>query len=207
MGIMRAFAENHAHPRGWLGRLVGWRLSIINRAANDWVVGLLDLKPTDRVLEIGFGPGVGIQAAAAIASAGFVAGVESSDVMLRAARARNARAIAAHRVELRQGDACALPYLDGSFDKVFAVNVVYFWRNLVDCLQQIHRVMKPGGRPALFAEDKDKLLKSRKLIEGIYTLYMPEELVQLLLEAGFSGAWFEIKMFRYGKGICVLGEK
>jgi len=134
---LRAFAENHAHPKGWLGKLVGWRLSIVNRAANDWVVSLLELKPTDCVLEIGFGPGVGIQKVAAIARAGFVAGVDSSEVMLRAAHSRNAGAIAMHRVELRQGDACALPYADGSFDKAFAVNVVYFWRNAVECLQEL----------------------------------------------------------------------
>ncbi|MDE3091598.1 MAG: SAM-dependent methyltransferase, partial [Chloroflexota bacterium] len=85
MNVLRALAENHAHPKGWLGKVVGWRLSIVNRAANDWVVGLLDLTPTDHVLEIGFGPGVGIQRVAAIANAGFVAGVDSSEVMLQAA--------------------------------------------------------------------------------------------------------------------------
>ncbi len=207
MSILRKFAENHAHPKGWMGKLVGWRLSIVNRVPNDWTIGLLNLKPTDHVLEIGFGPGLGIQKTAAVVSAGFVAGVETSDVMLQAAQARNVAAIAERRVELKYGDASALPYADRTFDKVFAVNVAYFWQEPLACLREVHRVTKPDARIALFIEDKDKLAKSGKLIQGIYRLYMPEELAQLLCQAGFSRTWFETRVFKYGKSFCVLGER
>ena len=38
--------------------LAAWHMIHDNRDANYWTVGLLDIKPTDHVLEIGFGPGL-----------------------------------------------------------------------------------------------------------------------------------------------------
>jgi len=75
--------------------LAAWHMIHDNRDANYWTVGLLDVKPTDHVLEIGFGPGLAIQKVAAIVSKGLVAGVDSSETMLKLAQKRNAASIAA----------------------------------------------------------------------------------------------------------------
>ena len=53
-----------------------------NRERNAWAVSLLKVQEADRVLEIGFGPGWAIERVAALASAGFVAGVEHSQTMV-----------------------------------------------------------------------------------------------------------------------------
>jgi hypothetical protein len=47
-------------PRGLPGRLVGWEMALrpSNRKRNAWAVTLMDVQPPDRVLEIGFGPGI-----------------------------------------------------------------------------------------------------------------------------------------------------
>jgi ubiquinone/menaquinone biosynthesis C-methylase UbiE len=178
-----------------------------NRDANYWTVGLLDIKPTDHVLEIGFGPGLAIQKVAAIVSKGLVAGVDSSETMLKLAQKRNAAGIAAGRVELKKGDISSLPCSSDSFDKALAVNVIYFLANPVANLQELYRVTKLGGRVALFLEDKEKLAKVGALIDGVYTLYTAEQVIQLLHQAGFARAWFETRVFNYGAGICVLAEK
>ena len=207
MGILRAFIENHAHPSGFVGMLAALHMIHDNRDANYWTVGLLDIKPTDHVLEIGFGPGLAIQKVAAIVSKGLVAGVDSSETMLKLAQKRNAASIAAGRVELKKGDVSALPCSSDSFDKALAVNVIYFMANPVADLQELYRVMKPGGRAALFLEAKEKLAKMGALLDGVYTLYTAEQVVQLLNQAGFTRAWFETRVFNYGVGICVIGEK
>jgi ubiquinone/menaquinone biosynthesis C-methylase UbiE len=71
-----------------------------NADCGAWVIDLLEVTPNDRVLEVGFGPGVVIQRLAKLAAAGHVAGIDQSREMVEQARARNARAIQDGRVEL-----------------------------------------------------------------------------------------------------------
>ena len=99
-----------------------------NRQRSRWAVALLDVRPADRVLEIGFGPGVAI-AELARAGAGHVYGVDHSAVMLRQASKRNAAAIRAGRVTLVNASVDRLPpALDGPFDAILAVNSLGFCR-------------------------------------------------------------------------------
>jgi len=69
-----------------------------NQQCAAWVIDLLDIHPHDRVLEFGFGPGVGVELLAQSASAGHVAGVDSSEEMVEQATARNVKAIESGRV-------------------------------------------------------------------------------------------------------------
>ena len=89
------------HPRGAAGSVTGWVFAHrpSNRQRNGWVVSLLEVQPADRVLEIGFGPGVAV-AELVRAGAGHVYGIDHSGVMLRQASRRNAAGIRAGRVTL-----------------------------------------------------------------------------------------------------------
>ena len=117
-------------PRGRAGRVTAWEMAHrpSNRQRSRWAVALLDVRPADRVLEIGFGPGVAI-AELARAGAGHVYGVDHSAVMLRQASKRNAAAIRAGRVTLVNASVDRLPpALDGPFDAILAVNTLGFCR-------------------------------------------------------------------------------
>ena len=74
--MMNYIYSQFGRPRGIVGRLVGMILAYENRERNEWAVGLLDLKPDDRVLEIGFGPGLAIEQMASIVTRGLVAGAQ-----------------------------------------------------------------------------------------------------------------------------------
>jgi ubiquinone/menaquinone biosynthesis C-methylase UbiE len=79
-------------PIGFPGRIAGWVMAhrSSNRRRNAWAVSLLDVQRDDRVLEIGFGPGLAIRELARLASDGYVCGLDHSEVMLRQAAMRNA---------------------------------------------------------------------------------------------------------------------
>src|SRR3981081_2660460 len=98
-------------PQGAAGRVVGWVMAHrgSNRQRNRWVVSLLDVQPTDRVLEIGFGPGVAIAELARRVTRGRVYGIDHSEVMVRQASNRNAAAIGDQRVELLHTSVDRLP--------------------------------------------------------------------------------------------------
>jgi ubiquinone/menaquinone biosynthesis C-methylase UbiE len=100
-----------------------------NRQRNHWVVSLLDVQRTDRVLEVGFGPGLAIaELSQLVGPSGHVYGIDRSAVMLEQATRRNAAAIRSGRVTLMQAAVENRPNtLEGPFDLVLAVNSVGFW--------------------------------------------------------------------------------
>jgi len=114
---MNYMVSQFAQPRGLIGRLVGRIMAYENRERNAWAVSLLKVQEADRVLEIGFGPGWTIEHLAALATGGFVAGVDHSQTMVRLATERNAAAVREGRVTLQRGSALALPYEAESFTK------------------------------------------------------------------------------------------
>jgi SAM-dependent methyltransferase len=142
-------ARQSACPSGFLGRLIGHVMARETAAANEAALALLELKPGDHVLEVGFGHGATIVRLAAAVGGGLVAGVDPSAAMCRMAALRNRPAAAQGRVEIRQAPAEAIPYPDGTFDKVVTVHTVYFWPDLALALGEIARVLKAGGRLVL----------------------------------------------------------
>lgn len=211
MNITRLFIENFAHPDGLMGRIVAWRLDISNRQANEWTLSLLNLQPSDHVLEIGFGSGRTMQIAAGKVARGYISGVDASPSMLRLAQKRNMKLINQGRLELKLGEIEQLPYDDHSFDKVYAVQVINYLPDPGAGLKEVHRVTRPGGRVALFFEAKEKFKDIQALIDGIYQPYAGDDVLVMLQEAGFTKAWLEAREFitrsiRY-RGYVALGEK
>src|SRR5262245_54282584 len=147
--LHRILLRTFGWPQGMLGRLGGSIMARLNQQCAAWVIDLLNIQPHDRVLEVGFGPGVGIQLLARSASAGYVAGVDVSAEMVAQATARNAQAIESGRVDLRHGAVERLPFEDHTFDKTLAINAMQVWPDAVAGLREMRRVLKTGGRIAL----------------------------------------------------------
>lgn len=180
--LMRAFGR----PQGILGRLGGIIMARTNQKCAAWVIGLLDIQPNDRVLEVGFGPGVGIQLLARSASAGYVAGVDYSEEMVAQARARNVKALESGRVDLRHGSVESLPFADQAFDKALAINSMQVWPDAGAGLREMRRVITPGSRIALGFTPYSGQSKSG----------LPE----MLTTAGFT----EVHLAEAEEGFCAL---
>jgi SAM-dependent methyltransferase len=144
------------HPTGAVGHVAGWIMGrrLSNVARNRWAVQLLDVQPTDRVIELGCGPGVAIAALATRATRGLVVGVDHSQVMIRQARRRNRAAIRTGRVRLIQAPVESLSISDGPFNAALAVNTVGMWPDPTARLRELGRLLRPGGRIALVAQPR-----------------------------------------------------
>ncbi len=121
--LMRMFGR----PKGVLGRLGGVIMARVNRDAAAQIIEMLDVRPDDKVLEVGFGPGVAIQLLLHWVPAGSVAGIDYSQEMVRQAAARNAAALRNRRVDLRYGSVERLPFAEETFDKALAINSMQTW--------------------------------------------------------------------------------
>ena len=154
-GPRGGLAQFH-HPSGAVGHVAGWVMSwrSSNVVRNRWAVQLLDVRPTDRVIELGCGPGVAIAALATRAIRGFVVGVDHSQVMIRQACRRNRAAIRAGRVCLIHMPVESLSISDGPFNAALAVNTVGMWPDPTARLRELARLLRPDGRIALVSQPR-----------------------------------------------------
>lgn len=138
-------------PTGVLGRIGGTMMAgRRQRAIAAHVAELLDVRRGDRILEIGFGPGVGIQhLREKLGGEVFIAGIDPSEVMMRMARARNAEAVASGAVTLISGTAEKMPFESESFDKAYAMNSFHLWQEKLAGLNEVRRVLRDDGRLVL----------------------------------------------------------
>src|SRR5690606_11128774 len=108
-------------------------------------VAALEPAPQHAVLDIGFGGGTSFKALLRACLDGKVAGIDRADTMVTRARRIWARDIEAGRLQVEQGTVCALPWDDGTFDRVLTVNTIYFWEDQEAALREVVRVLAPGG--------------------------------------------------------------
>jgi ubiquinone/menaquinone biosynthesis C-methylase UbiE len=159
------------------------------------------VRPSDQILEIGFGPGVGIERLAAQAKNGLVAGIDISDVMVRQASRRNTATVKAARVELRQGTAEKLPYSDQRFDKVLAINSLHIWADARSGLQEVYRVLKPNGLIAIVEQPPTKVRDESEMKQR------GEEIRTLLVESGFKDVETIYATLDRGMSVFVRGRR
>jgi ubiquinone/menaquinone biosynthesis C-methylase UbiE len=202
--VIMAIVRQFGHPRGPAGRAAGWVMAhrSSNRRRNVWAATLLDVQPGQKVLEIGFGPGLAIaELSRRIGPSGHVHGVDHSDVMLRRAGRHNAAAIAAGRVTLTQGTVERLPpALDGPFDAILAVNSLWFWPAPEERLADLYRRLTPGGRIAIVAQPRSPGATRNTSREAA------QKITELLRTAGFTGPRTEI-LDLDPPAVCVLAGR
>lgn len=208
--ITQTFGRQFGRPHGPLGRIAARLMRRGNAPLNLWMVGLLEVEPQGQVLEVGFGPGVALTELLARASDGFVAGVDASGLMVRQACSRHADAIAAGRIEIRQGDASSLPYDDATFDTACGTHVIYFWPNAVVTVRELRRTLRPGGTLALAYQERDRMPLRAKtgLSQAGAMLFGPGEVEQIVRAAGFANVRVETQTTPDGPGgFCVIATK
>lgn len=139
-------------PFGWQGRSTVRSMNARHSGVTDWGLSHVTIGPAFNILDVGCGGGRTIEKLASMAPQGRVSGVDYSPASVAVARQTNAALIAAGRVDIREASVSALPFADAMFDLVTAVETHYYWPNPVGDLQQIVRVLKPGGRVLIIAE-------------------------------------------------------
>jgi SAM-dependent methyltransferase len=202
LNVRSALVRQFGRPTGLLGRLVGLIMATrpSNLERNMRTLAQVDIQPDDRILEIGFGPGIAIARAAELAKRGKVIGVDHSELMLRQASRRNATAIAAGRVDLRLGTAERLPEFSEPFDKVIAINSYMFWNDPEGVLLGLRNRMKSGGVIALTFQSRKRDATNEDTQRGA------EVIAASLQRAGFENVRIETFEMKPVNAACVLGN-
>jgi ubiquinone/menaquinone biosynthesis C-methylase UbiE len=145
------------------------------------------------VLEVAPGPGY-LAIEMARLDRFHVTGLDVSRTMVEIAR-ENATAAGA-AVEFRHGDASAMPFADGSFDLVVCQAAFKNFRRPVSALDEMHRVLRPGGlaviqdlRRDASAADIDREVRSQQL--GVLNGFITRRVLARLRSRAYSAVQLE----------------
>nr|XP_046252095.1 uncharacterized methyltransferase YdaC [Scatophagus argus]XP_046252096.1 uncharacterized methyltransferase YdaC [Scatophagus argus]XP_046252097.1 uncharacterized methyltransferase YdaC [Scatophagus argus] len=183
------------HPTQSLaGWLVSKWLKAYNQAIEENAVRLSGIQPGDTVLELGHGPGLGLEFAAKLLTepTGRLIGVDYSQYMHQMASNRLKELIASGKVTLHHCDVATMPLADCTVDKVFHCNCYYFWPDLRKGATEIHRVMKPGGLMVTTLKLSRVAAAAGKQLLPRET-WRPETYMAALRDSGFTDVRMENK--------------
>ncbi len=183
-----------------------WTMNFM-RPMRDKIIEALHVQPTDQVLDIATGTGEPGLSLARRAPQGSVVGLDLSEGMLAVARDNAARQGLANYSAVA-GDACALPFPAQRFDAVSCRMGFMFFPDMLLAAQEMHRVLKPGGRLATSVWSAPAhnpwittmmgtmsahlpLPAPAPLAPGMFRCAQPGMLADLLEKAGFSGVHAE----------------
>jgi ubiquinone/menaquinone biosynthesis C-methylase UbiE len=128
----------------WLAGLPEGSVESFAGTGNPFSLG--ELRPEERVVDVGCGAGIdSLIAARMVGPNGQVLGVDMTEAMLDKAR-RSAAAAGLSNVEFRAGYGESLPVSDAWADAVISNGVLNLMPDKSACLREMARVLKPGGR-------------------------------------------------------------
>ena len=160
-------------------------------------LSMLEISADDIVLDVGCGPGNFSREFSRIASDGLVVGLDASETMLAVATKRQARA----NLSYVKGDAAALPFQAEKFDVVSCFGTIHLVEEPMLALDEMVRVLAPGGRLGLIAtwNRKGPGPTTKKGVR----VFGREELIDALVDRGL----IEVEQRVWGWGQFVSARK
>ncbi len=164
-----------------------------NEAMRDEAIGMLDLDPADRVLDVGCGTGFATEGL--LEHVETVHGLDQSPHQLDRALGKFGRD---GPVRFCMGDAERLPFADDSFEVVWSSGSIEYWPNPVTALEEFRRVARPGGQVLVVGPDAPKRGVFRRLADAIMLFYDEAEADRMFAAAGFEDVEHTIQQARPG---------
>lgn len=169
--------------------------------AYDAIIDILEINDHDTIFEIGYGHGLGIKKILDIKNC-FISGIDFSKLMYDEASKQNSKQIQQNRVKLYFGDILNFNLGENKYDKIFCINVIYFWDNLEKPFSAIRTALKKDGSFCFYMQHFDKLYLQKYANSTVFNLYSIDHVLSTLFAIGFIKA-----EYHYDKGYFVTCKK
>ncbi len=202
MGLRQRLMHQFGNPRGALGRAAGFIMShrTSNLEHNAWAVSLLNVRPADCVLEIGYGPGVAIHMLGQLAADGLVYGIDRSPLMFEQASRRNSQLIRTGRVKLMVASVSNLPPLERKVDKVLDINTYQFWEDRAATLVKVRELLRPGGIIAIAHQPRNQGATEADAVNA------GQRISARLRASDYQEVRVKLKRMKSAPVVCVIGK-
>lgn len=181
MQLLGAVGRQLSCPEGYGGRILGAVMDLANREPVDRALDLLAAAPGERIIDIGCGTGAAAQRLLR-RTACCVTCVDRSQTMLYRAEKRHY----AGPVSLHQAHLGELPFAPASFDAALALNLLYFCDEAGRMLNDLKRVLRPGGRMVAYVTHRATMAKWPIVSPATHRLYDADQLAEALVASGFA---------------------
>lgn len=182
---LKTLAQQLRKPEGDKGKVVANQMNDGNLFINRLTIENLDIKPGEKILEVGMGNGAFVKEIAERESSVKYVGCDFSETMIAEARNLNNELVAAERADFVLSSLNNLPFPDESFNTVFTVNTIYFWEDPEKELEEIRRVLKKGGKLHVALRPKS-VMKDMPFVEHGFQLFDKEDVERLLISNGLA---------------------
>lgn len=186
----RAIGQQLACPTGTAGRAIGQLMRVANRRPTRALLASMDIRATDRVLDVGCGDGTLLRQ---IGSCGWRCGIDRSPTMVAAARRQLRGLIRDGRADVREGDMVRLPFGTGAFDRIIASNVLYFCADVPAFVLECRRVARRGALLGIYVTDSSSMATWRFAQEATHRHFDAASLRRDLRAAGIADQAIEIQ--------------
>jgi ubiquinone/menaquinone biosynthesis C-methylase UbiE len=143
------------HPEG-----IPWPGSVIYNAISGTAIfqshyelvakDILSYCEQGSLLDIGTGPAWLLLKLHQRSPAMRLVGIDSSSSMVAKARKNMAEAGLSGVIEIREGNASQIPFTDRFFDIVVSTGSIHHWKHPIAALNDVYRVLKPGGYALMY---------------------------------------------------------
>jgi len=197
--MFKELGEQLRKPSGFFGRIVSKMMDIRNREFYEKVIIELDIKSGDKIYEIGYGPGLGIRLISNLRKDCSISGIDYSELMFSKATKRNKQFINAGIVNLKYGDLLTADIDNERYDKIYCLNVIYFWSDLSKVFDKIYSMLNDGGMYCIFMTH-EKEIGTQKFTKE-FCKYSIEQVESELKKAGFKSVEHKLEKGYYIKSI------
>jgi len=184
-------ANQFRKPTGFFGKIISNLMKNGNSYVYDKLIPALEVNPNDHILEIGYGHGIGVDRLLQQYDC-FVSGIDFSQLMYKEASLRNKIHIENKKAELTYGDFLSSSIISHQYDKIFCINVVYFWDRLDEPFYKIKTGLKEGGVFCMYMAHRDDLNRLKFTSDDVFNKYTIDEIIQSLQAAGFKDINYEV---------------
>jgi ubiquinone/menaquinone biosynthesis C-methylase UbiE len=180
---LKILAQNLANPQGEKGIEIGEMMNATNIGMTLESIHALLIEDKESILEIGHGNAGHLKSFLKIAKDLRYTGIDISETMHNEAKKLNSEFKDQADFVLYEGQ--KLPFEDEVFDKIFTVNTVYFWKEPVEYLNEIYRVLKDNGSFVLTFGQRN-FMEKLPFTEYNFKLYNNDEMEELISESHFK---------------------